>query len=140
MKKKSGIGKFIAGAAIGAGLGVLFAPKSGEETRRDLKKKIDELIAKAKEVDLNEVRDIIEEKVDEIKRELSTLDKEKVLSLAKEQAKIIKNKCEDLVAYAKEKGTPILESAAISVKEKTIEVLENTLERLKEEEKNKKAK
>ncbi len=26
-KKKSGIGKFIAGAAIGAGLGILFAPK-----------------------------------------------------------------------------------------------------------------
>ena len=26
-KKKSGLGKFLAGAAIGAGLGVLFAPK-----------------------------------------------------------------------------------------------------------------
>ena len=140
MKKKSGLGKFIAGAAIGAGLGVLFAPKSGEETRRELKKKIDELIAKAKEVDLNEVRDIIEEKVDEIKKELSDLDKEKVLSIAKEQAKNIKNKCEDLVKYAKEKGTPVLENAAVSVKEKTIEVLESALEKLKEEESSKKAK
>ena len=27
MSKKSGVGKFIAGAAIGAGLGILFAPK-----------------------------------------------------------------------------------------------------------------
>ena len=27
MKKNSGIGKFIAGAALGAGLGILFAPK-----------------------------------------------------------------------------------------------------------------
>ena len=35
MEKKSGFGKFLAGAAIGAGLGVLFAPKSGKETRKD---------------------------------------------------------------------------------------------------------
>ena len=37
--KKGGFGKFVCGAAIGAGLGLLFAPKSGKETREDLKKK-----------------------------------------------------------------------------------------------------
>ena len=35
--KKSGMGKFLAGLGIGAGLGILFAPKSGEETRKELK-------------------------------------------------------------------------------------------------------
>ena len=39
MSKKSGLGKFIAGAAIGAGLGLLFAPDSGEKTRKVLKRK-----------------------------------------------------------------------------------------------------
>ena len=39
MSKKFGIGKFIAGAAVGAGLGILFAPKKGEDTRKVLKKK-----------------------------------------------------------------------------------------------------
>ena len=39
-KKNSGLGKFIAGLAIGAGLGVLFAPKSGSETRAELKASI----------------------------------------------------------------------------------------------------
>ena len=34
-KKKSGVGKFILGALVGAGLGVLFAPKAGSETRKD---------------------------------------------------------------------------------------------------------
>ena len=34
-KKKKGLGKLIAGMAIGAGLGVLFAPKSGKETRKE---------------------------------------------------------------------------------------------------------
>ena len=137
---KSGFGKFLAGIAVGAGLGVLFAPNTGEETRAELKKKFEELLQKAKEVNMNEVRDNIENKISEIKHDLAELDKEKVMSLAKEQAKKIKNKCNDLVEYAKEKGTPVLESAAESVKEKTIEVLENTLENLKNSQNTKKAK
>ena len=138
--KKKGLGKFIAGIAVGAGLGVLFAPKSGEETRKELKTKIDELIEKAKEVDMNEVRDNIEKKIADIKKELSELDKEKVMSIAKEQARHIQSKCNDLVKYAKEKGTPVLEKAAQGVKDKTIEVLENTLEKIKGSENTKKAK
>ena len=31
--KKSGLGKFLLGAGIGVGLGILFAPKSGKETK-----------------------------------------------------------------------------------------------------------
>ena len=34
MSKKKKIALFAAGAAIGAGLGVLFAPRSGKETRK----------------------------------------------------------------------------------------------------------
>ena len=56
-KKKSGIGKFVAGAAIGAGLGILFAPKKGSETRRELKEKMDELLNKAKDIDMDEVKE-----------------------------------------------------------------------------------
>ena len=54
--KKSGAGKFLLGAAVGAGLGILFAPKAGSETRRDLKKKMDELVKKVKEIDVDEVK------------------------------------------------------------------------------------
>lgn len=140
MKKKSGIGKFVLGAAVGAGLGVLFAPKSGKETRKELKIKIDELIEKAKNIDIKEVQENINKKIEEIKNELKDLDKEKVVSLAKEQARHIKSKCDDLVEYAKVKGTPVLEKAAASVREKTIEVLEGTLEKLKSTENTKKAK
>jgi len=34
---KKGLGKFLAGAAIGAGLGVLLAPEKGEKTRKKSK-------------------------------------------------------------------------------------------------------
>jgi gas vesicle protein len=134
-KKKKGLGKLLAGVAIGAGLGILFAPKSGKETRKELKEKMDELINKAKNIDKKEVKENIEKKIEEIKAELKDLDKEKILKIAKTKAKQIKEKAEDLVEYAKEKGTPILEKAADSVREKAIEVTKQVLNKLEKEDK-----
>jgi gas vesicle protein len=39
----------IIGGLIGAALGILFAPKSGKETREDIARKTEELVNKAKE-------------------------------------------------------------------------------------------
>lgn len=130
--KKKGLGKFLFGAAIGTGLGMLFAPKKGEETRKDLSEKIDELLKKAKEIDADEVKENIEEKINEIKLELEDLDKEKALKIAKEKAKKIKEKAEELVDYAVEKGTPVLEKTSVAVKEKAIEVTKEVLKKLEE--------
>ena len=134
-KKGSGVGKFIAGAAIGAGLGILFAPKSGKETRQDLKKKMDELIEKVKKIDSKEVKKKIEKKIEELKAELEDLDKEKALALAKKKAAQIKKKSEELVELAVKKGTPILEKAANDVREKAIVVVKEVLNRLEKEQK-----
>ena len=134
-KKKSGLGKFILGAGIGAAVGVLFAPKKGSETRKELKKKMDELIEKVKNLDAKEVKENIEAKIFEIKTELEDLDKEKVLKIAKQKAKEIKDMAEELVSYAIEKGTPVLEEAAVAVREKAIAVTKEVLNKLEGNEK-----
>lgn len=133
-KKKSGFGKFLIGGAIGAGLGLLFAPKKGSETRKQLKLQLDELWCKAKEVDVEELKLTFQEKVDEIKKELEELDKEKAIAIAKEKGDLLKKKSEELLKIAKEKGTPILENVAKEVKDKTIIVIKEVLNKLENEE------
>lgn len=133
-KNKKGLGKLFAGLAIGAGLGVLFAPKKGSETRMELKNKMDELLAKAKGIDVKEVRENIETKIYEIKEELDDLDKEKVLKIAKQKAKQIQEKAEELVNYAIEKGTPVLEKTAEAIREKAIDVTKEVLDKLEAKE------
>ena len=69
MSKKKGFGKLLAGVGIGALIGVLFAPKKGSETRKELKQKLNEMIDKAKNIDADEVKENIEKKINEIKEE-----------------------------------------------------------------------
>lgn len=133
MSKKSGAGKFVFGTALGVGLGMLFAPQKGEKTRKILAQKIDELITKLKEIDAEEVKEEIERKIEDIRAEIDDLDKEKVIKIAKTKAKEIAEKTEDLVEYAKKKGTPVLEEAAEAVRTQAIKVTEKVLEKLKED-------
>ena len=133
MKKKR-LGSLLTGVAIGTGLGILFAPKKGEDTRKELKQKLDEMLLKVKNMDKKEVKETIEKKIIEIKEELENLDKEKVFKIAKEKSELIIHKADELVNYAIEKGTPILENAANSIKEKAIDVTKDILKKLEKEE------
>lgn len=125
-----GKGKFLLGALVGAGLGILFAPKAGSETRKELGDKMKELLAKAKEIDVEEVKVNITNKIEELKEELKDLDKEKVMAIAKEKGNAIKKKANELVELAKEKGTPALEKAADEVRAKAIDVVKEVLNKL----------
>jgi gas vesicle protein len=133
--KKKGVGKFIFGTALGVGLGMLFAPKKGSETRKELGAKMEELLNKVKEIDVDEVKCMLEDKIADIERELKDLDNEKVLKIAKTKGKELKAKSEDLVRLAVDKGTPILKEMAEDVREKTILVIKEVLNKLEETDK-----
>ena len=129
-KNGKGIGKFVVGAALGAGLGILFAPKKGSETRELLKKKMTELTNHIKNIDVEEVKDEFEKKVNEIRMELVDLDKEKVLEIAKEKCNDLKIKTQELVELAKDKGTPVLRETAKDLLETVVKVSKETIKKL----------
>ena len=137
MSKRHGLLKFIAGLGIGVGAGMLLAPKSGEELRKDLMNKINELLEKAKEIDMKEVSEDFKKKIVELKEEIEDLDKEKVLEIAKKKGEELKNKTNQLVSLAKEKGTPVIEKATAEVRERAIQVTKEVLKKLENGEKKK---
>ena len=122
-KKSNGLGKLIVGAGIGAALGLLFAPKSGEETRKDLKKKAEELTKKVKEVNLEELKDELIDDFNNLKEELKDMDLDKAKIIAKDKGEDLMAKASELMDMAKEKGTPVVEKAAKDKKKKVAEVL-----------------
>ncbi len=132
MSKKSGLGKLLAGVGIGVGLGLLFAPKSGEETRKDLKKTADKAVKKVKDIDLNEVKDQLIKDFDALKRELRDMDPEKAKKMLKEKGKELSDKAEDLISAAKEKSAPMIEKTARDVKKKLADMLSDMSEKLED--------
>ena len=125
MSRKGGLGKFIGGLALGAGLGLLFAPDTGENTRKVLQKKLDEIVKKVKSLDAEEVKDEILYRVEELQAELAALDKEKVKEAAAKKAQELKAKAEELYKYAIEKGTPVVEKAADDVRRQALKVVKD---------------
>lgn len=85
------LGGFLAGAVIGGVLGMLFAPKAGEETRRDIKEKAEELYEKGKVV-YGEQKERLQQAVEGGKEAISTKGAE------------LKEKIEETAAKLKEKA------------------------------------
>ncbi len=127
---KKGFGKLLAGIGLGVGIGMLFAPEKGTETRKKLKRKLNDMCESIKNIDAQDIKETIENQINDIKNELEDLDKEKVLKIAKQKGKAIVKKCEELYNLAVEKGTPVLEKAADDIRLTAIDVLNSITEKL----------
>ena len=130
MSKKSGLGKFALGAGIGAAIALLFAPKKGSDLRRDIKKKIDAFMADVENLTIADIKEEFANKVEEIKKGIDELDRETVVKAAKKKGEELKEKTAELVNLAKEKGTPVLEGIAEDLREKTVSVAKEVIEKL----------
>jgi len=137
---KKGFSKFMLGAGLGASLALLFAPKKGSDLRHDIKTKFDSFMADVNKMTLEDIKKEFTDKVDAVKKELDELDKEKVLKTAKKKGEELKTKVNELVDLAKEKGTPVLEGIASDLRDKTIAVAKDVVEKLEKEKKEKESK
>lgn len=130
--KKSKLGALVAGIGIGAAAGLLLAPKSGEETRKDIRKKAKQIGKKVKDIDLNQVKEDLVKEFDKFKNEMKDMDKDKAMKLAKEQGTKLLAKCENLINMAKEKSAPMIEKTGKDIKKKLSEMLADASEKLSE--------
>lgn len=133
MKKNNGLGKFAVGAIVGAGVALLFAPKTGKELRKELKVKFDEILEDIKELEMDEVKESIAKKVKEIEKDIKEFDKEKVIAKAKDQAKKIEKKAAELVKEAEKAAKPALIELTNDVKKKTIKTLKVAIDHLEKD-------
>ncbi|GAB6183366.1 YtxH domain-containing protein [Thermodesulfovibrio hydrogeniphilus] len=97
---------FLLGGVIGAAFALLYAPKSGEETRREIKKKAKELKKKtvraAEDIyeEMEEISDMIKRKMKELKEkghELSEDAREEILNQIDKLSKMIEEKKKKLL-------------------------------------------
>ena len=111
----------VLGGLIGAVIGILFAPKSGKETRQDIADKADELLSKAKEeyekaierskatydaavTRLKTAEGVAREKVKEIEENISDFAKQSGETLADNTNRLKKALDAGVEAYREEKN------------------------------------
>ena len=133
MSKKSGLGKFVLGASLGAAFSLLFTTKKGEELRKDIKCKLDEFMGNVDKLTVDDIKEEFNKKVEEIKKGIDSLDKEKVLKTAKKKGEELKVKADELLNLAKAKGNTVLEGIAKDLRTKTVAVAKEVVKKLEEE-------
>ena len=130
MAKKGGFGKLLLGVGIGAALGALLTPRTGEENRKLLKKKTNEVLEKAKNIDYEALKEKLYDEFYEIKDQLKDMDQEKALEIAKVKFVELEAKADKVIAEAIEANKPKVEKALVELKKKTAATLKDLSKKL----------
>jgi gas vesicle protein len=104
---------FLAGSAIGAGIALLYAPKSGKELRADIKQKKDEMID-----DASEYWEVTRTKANDYMNE-AKVKAQDVISQAKQRASSLIDDANNILSEAKQKAAVTLESTKEKITSET---------------------
>ena len=129
---RRGLGDLLLGVGIGLGIGLLVSPNTGEENRRILMNKGSELIDKAKNVDLNEVKDNLVDEFNKLKETVQDMDMEKAKKFAAKKGEELKDKADELLALAKAKAEPKVEKTVKDLKRNLSDFLQNLSDKLED--------
>ncbi len=125
-KNSNTLGTFTFGMLIGLGIGLLFAPKSGTETRSDIKNKFNSMMGNNKD-DLNFLIELTKEKIND---SIKSLKKEKVLEKASEKVSEIKEYCDEIIEMSLETGGEAIEKATKKFKKDTLKTIDKIIDKL----------
>lgn len=128
--RQSRLRNFVTGALIGVGLGVLFAPREGSETREKLKTSFDDLIDTVNDIDVEETKNMILAKIDEIKKELSKVKVSDAKKVLEEKKEMIAHKCDTIIDETASSAIPVVVDATKKVKAKTEKIFDEVIEDL----------
>ena len=124
---------FLSGALLGAGVGILLAPKEGSKTREDLKKSWNELKDTIKNMDFEEAKETLKEKVESIQQNFSDLTPDQSVESIEEKKEIIAETCDEIIKVSQENEIPMVEKTAKKVKEQTEMLAKDIIEEVKEQ-------
>ena len=127
---KGGLKNLLIGVGIGAAAAALLTPKNGEENRKALKKKTDEIINKAKKVDYEALKEKLYDEFYELKDAVADMDKDKALEYAKTKGAEIEAQADKLIAEAVKAGKPKIEKSLAELKKKLAAELKDLSKKL----------
>lgn len=114
---------FFTGALIGLGVGLLLAPKENSLTKEKLKNSLEELLDRASDIDIEELKNSFLDRLSNLKEDLVDMPDKTKISFIQNKLDKIKNTCNDIIDIAKEKKVIKIETAAKTVLNKVEEIL-----------------
>lgn len=100
---------FLKGAIVGGLVVAYLTPKTGEEMRKITAEKLDELREKAKQINVDDVRNQILDKIDELKQFVQTSSKEEIVDRIFDEFKRLYEKILEFLPISKKPRTEIID-------------------------------
>ncbi|MCD7807795.1 MAG: YtxH domain-containing protein [Erysipelotrichaceae bacterium] len=96
------VGKFLVGLSIGVACGLLFAPKSGNELRKDIKDRSKKAYDDLKNMSKEDLEAKIGETIETVKKSVDEFDADEFKDSTKQRLNDLQTKLEELAAVVRE--------------------------------------